>query len=90
MIRVTTPDENCCILSGARRRRANEVFIISTFLNTGIRQLSLEELNIASDEKGKAQIVISEGDKRDAGKLTITLPGGRRISFVQRKPGEKP
>ena len=63
---------------------------MSTFLNTGIRQLNLEELNIASDEKGKAQITISEGDKRDAGKLTVTLPSGQKVSLVQRKPGEKP
>jgi hypothetical protein len=63
---------------------------MSTFLNIGNRQLSLEELNIASDEKGKAQIVLSEGDKRDAGKLTVTLPSGQKVALAQRKSGKKP
>ena len=60
---------------------------MSVFLNIGNRQLTLDELNVAADEKGKAQITMSESDKRPAG--TVTLPNGQKIVLAQKKRGDK-
>jgi hypothetical protein len=60
---------------------------MGVFLNIGNRQLTLDEINIAADEKGKAQITIAEDDKRRAG--TVTLPNGQKIVLAQRKRGDK-
>jgi hypothetical protein len=60
---------------------------MSVFLNIGNRQLTLDELNVAADETGKAQITMSDDDKRPAG--TVTLPNGQRMVLVQKKRGDK-
>lgn len=73
------------MVAGSQARAHKGIATMSVFLNIGNRQLTLDEINIAADEKGKAQITMPKTDKPAAG--TATLPNGQKIVVAPRKHG---